>query len=142
MAEKKQFCTFYLEDFFCGIPVEQVQEVIRFQLMTAVPLAPPIFAGLINLRGEIITAIDLRRRLQMTDQKKPKEPLNIVIRTAQGPFSLLVDRIADVIEVSEDDFEGTPDTVRGPAKEVICGTYKLDQKLLLVFDTEKLLENQ
>jgi purine-binding chemotaxis protein CheW len=141
MGDKRQFCTFFLEEFFCGIPVEQVQEVIRFQHMTAVPLAPPIFAGLINLRGEIITAIDLRQRLQMPGHKRPKEPLNIVIRTAQGPFSLLVDRVAEVIEVAEEDFEATPDTVRGPGKDVISGAYKLDQKLLLVFDTEKLLEN-
>jgi len=138
MADQRQLCTFFLEDRFFGIEVERVQEVIRYQTVTPVPLAPAVVRGLINLRGQIVTAIDLRRLLQVEDRTDERLPINIVMHARQGIFSLLVDRIGDVLEVDEDSFEHPPDTLDGIARELIRGAYKLQGRLLLVLNVAKL----
>lgn len=137
MKENSQFCTFYLGDLFFGVKVENVQEVFRYQEMTRVPLAPSVVRGLINLRGQIITAIDLRARLCMDELPDGKMPMNVVVRTQEGVVSLLVDEIADVLEVSEDSFERPPDTIDEITRELVLGVYKLENKLLLILDTGK-----
>src|SRR5262245_66079306 len=100
--------------------------------MTRVPLAPPVVRGLINLRGQIVTAIDLRRRLELSDRPADQVPLNVVVHTDDGAVSLLVDEIGDVLEVSEKRFERPPETLKGPARELIRGAYKLSGRLLLL----------
>jgi purine-binding chemotaxis protein CheW len=137
VAKTQQFCTFFLKDQFFGVPVQRVQEVIRYQEMTRVPLAPPIIRGLINLRGQIVMALDLRRRLGMEDRPESQLPMNIVVRTADGAVSFLVDEIGDVLEADEARFEGPPETLRGQARELVQGVYKLQNRLLLVLDTER-----
>lgn len=137
MPKTTQFCTFYLSDLFFGVEVENVQEVFRYQDMTRVPLAPTAVRGLINLRGQIITAIDLRSRLGMEDWSEDKLPMNVVVRTEEGVVSLLVDAIADVLEVPEEEFEPPPDTIDEITRELVRGIYKLQDKLLLVLDTKK-----
>ena len=99
MASSQQFCTFFLDGHFFGTPVPQVQEVIQYQVMTRVPLAPNVVSGMINLRGQIVSAIDLRRRLGLQDRPEGQLPMNVVVRTSEGAVSLLVDEIGDVIEV-------------------------------------------
>ncbi|HWB10979.1 MAG TPA: chemotaxis protein CheW, partial [Pirellulales bacterium] len=133
----RQVCTFYLDGLFLGVDVQQVQEVIRYHEMTRVPRAPHVVEGLINLRGQIVTAIDLRRRLELTDRPAEQLPMNVVVRTDDGVVSLLVDEIGDVLEVDEDSFERPPETLQGLARELIQGTYKLKDQLLLLLDTEK-----
>ncbi len=138
MTSTRQFCTFYIADQFFGIDVLKVQEVLKYQSMTDVPLAPDVVEGLINLRGQIVVAIDMRRRLSLAPREESKLPINIIIRTEQdGAVSLLVDEIGDVIEVEEDLFESPPDTLRGPARQLIRGAFKLPGKLMLVLDTEE-----
>lgn len=137
MTENTQFCTFYLGELFFGVKVENVQEVFRYQEMTRVPLAPSEVRGLINLRGQIITAIDLRARLHMDELPEGQMPMNVVVRTNEGVVSLLVDEIADVLEVSEDAFERPPDTIDEITRKLVQGVYKLENKLLLILDTEK-----
>ena len=137
MAENKQFCTFYLGDLFFGVEVDKVQEVFKYQEMTRVPLAHSVVRGLINLRGQIITAIDLRARLGMDELPDGQLPMNVVVRTEEGVVSLLVDKIAEVLEVSEDNFERPPDTIDEITRELVLGVYKLENKLLLTLDTEK-----
>ena len=140
MSLANQFCTFYLNNYFFGVEVEKVQEIIRFQQMTRVPLASPVIKGMINLRGQIVTAIDLRRRMEMEDREEGVNPMNLVIRTDDMPVSLLVDKIGDVIEVEEEIFENCPETLKGGARELIRGTYKLDERLLLILDANKVVE--
>jgi len=135
---RRQFCTFFLDDRFFGVDVEKVQEVIRYQVITPVPLAPPVVRGLINLRGQIVTAVDLRRLLQVENTLDDRLPINIVFQTWQGIFSLLVDRIGDVLEVDQACFEHPPDTLEGIARELIQGAYKLQGRLLLLLNVEKL----
>lgn len=137
MASNQQFCTFYLNDLFFGVEVEKVQEVIRFQETTRVPLAPSVIGGLINLRGQIVTALDLRKRLELPERREKDAPMNVVIRTDEGALSLLVDEIGDVVEVHQSDFENIPDTLGGTARQLIRGAFKLKDRLLLLLDTEK-----
>ncbi len=132
----EQFCTFYVDELFFGVKVLQVQEVIRLQTMTVVPQSSTMVRGLINLRGQIVTAIDLRRRLGL-GEKENWAPMNVVIQTDEGAISLLVDEIGDVLEVSDDVLEPPPTTIQGKIKDVITGVYKLEGKLLLVLDTGK-----
>lgn len=136
----QQFCTFHVDNLFLGIAVQQVQEVFRFQQMTRVPLAPGAVRGLINLRGQIVTAIDLRTRLGLPDRPADRAPMNVVVRTDDGAITLLVDEIGDVQEVHADTFERPPETLKGALRSLILGTYKLPDRLLLVLDTNQAVQ--
>jgi purine-binding chemotaxis protein CheW len=140
MNEGRQLCTFYLDDQYFGVDVLNVQEVLRYQEMTRVPLAPPEVEGLINLRGQIVTAIDMRRRLEMPERNSGEQPMNVIVRTDDGAVSLLVDEIGDVLEVREEDFEGPPETVDDLARELIEGAYKQQGRLLLVLSPDKTVD--
>jgi purine-binding chemotaxis protein CheW len=140
MAQSSQFCTFYLDELLFGIELRRVQEVLRYAGMTPVPLAPPVVSGLINLRGQIVTAIDLRQRLDLDLRPPDAEPMNVVVRSEDGPVSLLVDEIGDVVEVQEESFEPPPETVRDKLRTVILGVHKLDDRLMHVLDTERSCE--
>lgn len=140
MSEERQYCTFYADDMYFGIWVREVQEVLQYQDMVRVPLASPVVRGLINLRGQIVTAIDLRRRLELPDRSDDVDPMNVVVRTDDGAVSLLVDQIGDVVEVDESTFESAPETLRGRARELIEGVYKLDGQLLLILDPHKAID--
>jgi purine-binding chemotaxis protein CheW len=137
VAAEHQFCTFYLDRQCFGIDVLKVQEVISAQDMTRVPLAPPVVRGLINLRGQIVTALDLRRRLDMPDRPGGDRPMNVVVQTEDGAVSLLVDEIGDVLSVPEAAFERPPETLRGTPRDLIRGAYKIDGRLLLILDTDR-----
>ena len=137
MSDSNQFSTFYVNGLFFGVEVLKVQEVIRYQEMTRVPLAPRMIEGLINLRGQIVTAIDLRRRLELPPRPEGQLPMNVVVRTDDGAVSLLVDEIGDVVEIQDDTYERPPETLNGVARELIQGVYKLKERLLLILDTEK-----
>lgn len=137
MPQPRQYCTFFLGHWYFGIDALKVQEIIRYQDMTPVPLAPREVRGLINLRGQIVTAIDLRRRLDLADPPAGWQPVNVVVQTPDGAMSLLVDDIGDVLEVDEATFEAPPETLQGTARELIRGAYKLKERLLLVLDTDR-----
>jgi purine-binding chemotaxis protein CheW len=136
----QQYCTFYVDELLVGIEVEKVQEVLRFPEMTPVPLAPGPVRGLINLRGQIVTAIDLRRRINLPPRENDNEAMNIILRNEGGTLSFLVDRVGDVIEVSESDFEEPPENLKGASRKLIRGAYKLKDRLMLVLDTENTLD--
>jgi purine-binding chemotaxis protein CheW len=133
----RQFCTFRVARLILGIDVRQVQEVIRYQRMTRVPLAGDAVAGLINLRGQIVTAIDLRRVFGLAERTDNRLPMNVVVRDGEGAVSFLVDEIGDVVEVAEDALEEIPATLRGPYRTLFDGAYKLDGFLLLVLNSEE-----
>lgn len=137
MSRTRQFCTFHVADDLFGIEVVKVQEVIRPQPMTVVPKTAAVIAGLINLRGAIVTAIDLRRRLDLPVADDALRSPNVVVRGEDGPVSLLVDEIGDVVIVPEETFDRPPSTLRGPARELIAGIYKLPDRLMLVLDVER-----
>lgn len=139
MTVNRQFCTFYLGDQYFGLDVLKVQEIIPQQPLTPVPLAHPMVLGLINLRGQIVTAISLRERLELPPGPEDGEPLNVVVQTPDGAVCLLVDEIGDVLEVTEQQFERPPDTLQGVARDLIQGAYKLDGRLLVILDPELII---
>ncbi len=136
----RQYATFFVDGLFFGIEVLQVQEVLRYQEMTRVPLAPDVIEGLINLRGQIVTAIDMRRRLRLRPRPEGLMPMSMVVRAADGAVSLLVDEIGDVLEVDAECFERPPDNLDAVSRELIRGVYKLKDRLLLVLDTERTVD--
>jgi purine-binding chemotaxis protein CheW len=139
-AENVQLATFVVSRFLFGIDVLNVQEVLRFQKMTRVPLAPPVIVGLINLRGQIVPAIDMRRRLCLDPRTGDERPMNLVVRTEEAAISLLVDEIGDVLELNSSGFENTPANVSPNVREMIRGIYKLKNELLFVLDTDKTVD--
>jgi purine-binding chemotaxis protein CheW len=135
-----QYCTFLVENHFFGVDVLKVQEVFRYSERTSIPLAPPVIGGLINLRGQIITAIDLRRRLDFADYPEDLVPQNVVVRNEGGTVSLLVDEIGDVLAVSADSFEPPPNTMPENLRSLISGVHKLEGHLLLILDIEQVVD--
>jgi purine-binding chemotaxis protein CheW len=110
--------------------------VISYQAMTRVPLAQHVIDGLINLRGQIVTAIDLRKRLEFPPRDADQRSMNVVVQTPGGVVSLLVDGIGDVVEVEDTIYEAPPETLTGVAKELILGVYKFEDRLLLELDID------
>ncbi|MDY3554193.1 chemotaxis protein CheW [Gemmata sp. JC717] len=137
MSDEAQLCTFLLAGHLFGVDVNHVHEVLLHQPMTPVPLAHPVVRGLINLRGKVVTALDLRRRLELPERPDGLPPMNVVVGTTDGPVSLLVDEIGDILTAPAGAFERAPGTLGGPAGELLHGVYKLDGRLLLVLDTTR-----
>jgi purine-binding chemotaxis protein CheW len=140
MAGRVLFCTFFLDGLRFGVDVRQVQEVVPYQEMTRVPLAPPTVRGLLNLRGQIVTGIDLRRRLGLPEAPTDRLPMNVVLRGEDCPVSFLVDDVGEVVEAAADGWERPPETLRGRVRELIQGVYPLADELLLILDTARTLD--
>jgi purine-binding chemotaxis protein CheW len=138
-GETQQLCSFLLDGALFGIEVERVQEIIRAEDVTPVPLAPAEVAGLVNLRGQIVPMVHLRRCLDMAERPPGEQGMNVVIRTEDGPVSLLVDAIGEVLLVSETSYEPPPDNLRGSTRSLVRGVYKLDGRLLLLLSVESAL---
>ena len=134
-----QLCTFYLGDLFCGVEASVVREIVRSQRMTRVPKAPPEIAGLINLRGQIIVALDLRVRIGLESACPQSFSMNVVVKVRDEVVSLLVDRIGDIVEVNDRCFEPPPVTLRGVKRTVIEGAYKINGQLLATLNHNELV---
>jgi purine-binding chemotaxis protein CheW len=132
---QSSFSTFRVGTMYLGVEVHRVQEVIRAQRMTQIPGRADVVRGLMNLRGQIVTALDMRRRLGLMDESN-KATMSVVVRTPDGPVCLLVNEIGDVIVVDSDQFEPPPETLQGNHRELISGSYKLQGRLLLVLNLD------
>ena len=139
MADTANLATCYAGDQLFGIEVAQVQEVTRGGSLTRMPLASPAVCGLLNLRGQVLVAIDLRICLGLIERPAADVPVHVVLKTEAGSVSLLVDRVGDVLALDENAFERPPDTMRGRIRELIRGVYQLETGLLLALDTDKVL---
>ncbi len=133
----EQYCTFELDTLYLGLEARSVQEVLRAQPVTEVPLAPYPVRGMMNLRGQIVLVIDLRRRFGLPDAPAHVRPVNVLIRTEDGLVSLLVDRVGDVLEISAQDFEPVPDTLEEEARALLRGAHQLPERLLLQLDATR-----
>lgn len=138
----RRYSTFHVNGLFFGIEVLKVQEVLRYLDMTKVPLAPTVIEGLMNLRGQIVTGVDMRRRLGLPLRPPEHIPMNMVVRSEDGVVSLLVDEIGDVIDVPPERHERVPDNLPKEHREMIDGVCKLDGSLLLVLNLERVLQTQ
>jgi purine-binding chemotaxis protein CheW len=139
--ELRQYCGFKIGDDNFAISVLQVQEVIRPYQLTKIPRAPANITGLINLRGQIMTAISLRNIFKL-EERATDQFMNIVIQSGEDLYAIEVDEILDVIEVSSVDYEVTPENLDEGIRLYISGVYKLPEKLLMILDLEKLLEQK
>ena len=135
-----QLSTFHVGKYLFGVDVSLVQEVVRLQLITPVPLAPPEIAGLINLRGDVLTAVDLRARLGLPPAGTTREPINVVIGVDDEPVSLLVDEIGGVLDIDGVPFESTPSTVDDRVRGLLLGAYTLPDRLLLALNASAVLQ--
>ncbi len=141
LGETRQYSTFRVADMFMGIELTRVQELLRFQEMTSVPLAPRAIEGLINLRGQIVTALDVRRVLGLPAvESEDKLPMNIVIQSEGGPVSLLVDEICDVLDVPLEASTPLPENMPALQRDLIEGVYQLESRLLLILNADRVLE--
>lgn len=130
-----QYCTFGVSDLAFAIAVEDVQEVLRTQPETPVPLASPAVRGLLNLRGEIVTSIDMRTRLNLPPAET-EPPINVIVRLGHERVSLAVDTIGDVIETEPNHWRPAPDTLLPPVRDVVSGVLALPDDLRLILDPQ------
>jgi purine-binding chemotaxis protein CheW len=138
VSPEKQYCTFFVNGLLLGIESAQVEEIVFGSCLTEAPLAPRTIAGLINHRGAIVTAIAMRRQLEFPDDEESQSSTTIFVRCQGEVLGLIVDGIGDVLSVSAQDFEPPPESLRGVAKEMIIGAYKLPERLLLPLNLDKI----
>jgi purine-binding chemotaxis protein CheW len=139
-VSRHKISTFKVDGELFGVDALSVQEVSRHLELTSVPLAPYSVAGIVNLRGEVVTALDLRRLLGREERPAGMKAMNVVLRGEGGSVSLLVDEIQSVEDVEESTFEPIPDTVTGAAREFLSGAYKMPDGLLLTLDVQRVLD--
>lgn len=139
MSAKQRYSTFFLNGICFGVCVEKVQEVMEFQNITPIPLAPPVLPGIINLRGQILITFDLKTRLNLSSEDAAAQPMMMVIQTSEGPMNLVVDKIGPVLDVDPDLFEKPTETLKPAVRAVTTHVCKLEGHLLLVLDTEKII---
>lgn len=136
MAFKKQYCTFDISGYIFGAPAESVQEIVTNHMITPVPLAPSEISGLLNVRGQIVTAINLRQRLGL-QRSFDNKGVHILVRGLDNTVSLFADAVEDVIDIDSSDVEPVPDTVDETIKSFIDGVYKTNDKLILLLNVNK-----
>jgi purine-binding chemotaxis protein CheW len=137
--DKNDFVTIQLAGQLCGIPVLAVHDVLSAQRITRIPLSDSAVAGVLNLRGKIVTAIDMRKRLNLPEAGEDIKSMSIVVEYEGEPYSLLIDRVGDVISLPEECFEKNPVTLDACWQEVANGVYRMDKELIVILDVEKLL---
>lgn len=137
----RDFVTMSVGDQLFGIPVLAVQDVLSAQRITRIPLAPPEVAGALNLRGRIVTAIDLRRRLGLPPRDAEKAAMSVVVDHRGELFSLIVDVVGEVMTLTADSFESNPPTLSATWREVSAGVYRLEaNRLLVVLDVSRVID--
>lgn len=140
MNQLKQICTFKLGSHEFGVPAIQVQEIIRTQRVTRVPRAVKTILGLINLRGQLVTAIDTRDLFDFLQHESSDKNvhMNVVVNSVNGLLSLVVDQVGEVVEVSENQYEDLPQTFTGKSSDHLSGVYKLNERLILLLDVDRI----
>ncbi len=140
MTSARQFCTFYLDRLLFGVESLKVQEVVTYRELRPVPLAPPVVSGLMNLRGQVVVALELRRQLDLPERPAGMTPICLVVRAASGTVCLLADEVGNVVEVDERTFEPSPATLSPRLRSVVLGVHKLEHQLMHVLDTDQARE--
>lgn len=136
----RDFLTIIIAGQRFGIPVLQVQDVLRQQKITRIPLASAEIAGSLNLRGRIVTAIDVRKRLNITTKRPDKPPMSVVVEHQGELYSLIIDEVGDVITLEDDHIEKNPGTLDISWRDISVGIYQMESELLVIMEVSKLLE--
>ncbi len=138
---KQDYLTIKIADQRFGIPVLQVQDVLREQAVTKIPLSPPEVAGSLNLRGRIVTAINVRKRLGLPPIDSDQSCMSVVVEHSNELFSLIIDKVGDVLSLESQLFEKNPNTLDPVWRDISTGIFQLKDELLIIMDVSKLLEN-
>lgn len=136
----RRYCAFKLKEHLFGLEVSHVQEIVRHNDYTPVPLAPPGIAGLMNLRGQILMAVDLRGRLGMEPRDRSEESINLILRTGETPVSVLVDDVRDIVEAEEDRRRAPPPHLQGEIGACAEWVLQLEKQTMVILDPNKVLE--
>lgn len=136
----QDFVTFTIAEQLFGIPVLKVQDILAARRIAPIPLAPPEISGSLNLRGRIVTVIDVRRRLGLPAADRETEPMSVVVEHGQDLYSLTVDSVGEVLALSPDTFEPNPPTLDPRVREFSAGIFRLQNKLLVSLNVERLLD--
>ena len=134
-----QYVSFWVDDQLLGVPVNAVQEVLNPQTIALTPHARPEIAGLLNLRGQVVTAVNLRKRMGLPDLEEKQNSMNVVLRHKDESFSLLVDEVGDVINVPAETMEPVPHTLEAHWKTVTRGVFRLEERLFIILNVEAIL---
>lgn len=140
-SKTRDYLTVIIADQRFGIPVLQIQDVLRQQKVTRIPLAPPEVSGSLNLRGRIVTAIDVRRRLDIPSHNDTRGNMSVVVEHNQELYSLIIDNVGDVLSLNEELFEVNPGTLDPRWKEISNGVFQLKDQLLVIMDVPRLLDS-
>jgi purine-binding chemotaxis protein CheW len=135
-----QFSTFWVDGRLYGVSIKMVQEITKSMPMTPIPLAPDYIKGLINLRGQIATAVGLRELFKLQKPQDNQGKINVVCKIESYLLSLVIDEVGDVLELEDNLFEPTPETVSHSVSQFMVGVYKLPNNLLSVIDIQKIIE--
>ncbi len=138
-TEEQEFATFYLGDLLTGVDIRQIQEIDRHLELTAIPHAPPWVRGVTNLRGEVVTVLDLRMVAQLETSEITEQSRNVIVDSQGEQIGLLVDRVADVVTVRTDEIEPPPANIGGIDSRFFRGVYKLNSELLVLLNVEEAL---
>jgi purine-binding chemotaxis protein CheW len=138
--EAVEFVTFVIAGQLFGIPVLQVQDVLSTYKITRIPLAPPEIVGSLNLRGRVVTAIDVRLRLGLPPREEGENHMSIVAECEGELYSLMVDSVGEVLALSQEGYERNPPTLDPKFRTYSDGIYRLDGQLLVVLDVIRLLD--
>ena len=136
----ENFVTFYVKDQLFGIPVLKVQDILTPDRIANIPLAPPEVTGAINLRGRIVTVLDVRVRLGLEKRKSVKESMGVTIEHHHELYTLLVDKVGDVIGLESDLFESSPSTLDPVWRDFALGVFRLEGSIMVILDVERLLD--
>tara|TARA_B110000902_G_C14088786_1_gene506003 strand:- start:209 stop:655 length:447 start_codon:yes stop_codon:yes gene_type:complete len=139
MNTREILSTFYVGDFYCGIHTKDVIELTKELEVTPVPLAPASILGLLNLRGQIVTAIDMRARLSCEPRKMSPDSIGIFYKQSDNLFSFVVDSVSEILELDQENFEPPPSNLASSALDFVAGVYKMPGRLLLVLNPSKLI---
>jgi purine-binding chemotaxis protein CheW len=138
-SDEKVFVTLTVADQLCGVPALSVRDILGEQVITRIPMAPREVAGSLNLRGRIVTAVDLRRRLNLPDAPAGMPRMSVVVEQGGELYALLVDQVSEVVSLPASAFERNPPTLPPPWSDYSAGVFRLQNKLLVVLDTARLL---
>ncbi len=140
LAYQNQYVSFLLDGQLLGIPVRSVQEVLNPQTIANTPRSRNEIAGLLNLRGQIVTAVNLRKRMGLADKGPEDEYMNVVVIGDGESFSLLVDEVGDVMNIPSEKIEAVPSTLDPTWKSVTVGVSQLEDRLLIILDVDAVLD--
>lgn len=141
MDEKTgQFLTAYVNGHYLGIPIRNVQDVIGPQPVTRIPRSHPSVAGILNLRGRIVCAVDMSQRFEEPQPARPASAMGVIVEIRDELFSLQVDKVEDVLTIDLDDIERSPVTLNPVWHYVCAGVYQIKDKIMIVVDPEKILD--